>query len=220
MRPKSIVLLIAAALLACVDSASSATASKSTTVALPHSFAENQEIISAKRFLRTSKAANEDDEERAGIEAITGVIKAGASKVVDTTKLNSWLLRNKDGVQVLSKLKLGDDIASALENKKLDTLSKYITMYNEKHPTSKISLIGTLTAHYGDDVLAKALVSAQKNANTEALASQLRTKQLAAWLKNDKSVVDVFKLLNLGDDGYLALTSRKLEVLEDYRQRR
>ncbi|KAE8951947.1 hypothetical protein PF004_g32975, partial [Phytophthora fragariae] len=156
MRPESIVLLVAAALLACVDAASAATASKSTTAAfsgMTHSFSDNQDIISTRRFLRTSEAANEDDEERAGLDAITGLFKAGASKVVDTIKLNSWLLRNKDGVQVLNKLKLGDDIAAALKNKKLDTLSKYITMFNEKHPNSKISLIGTLTAHYGDDVV-------------------------------------------------------------------
>ncbi|KAG6948394.1 hypothetical protein JG688_00015111, partial [Phytophthora aleatoria] len=81
-------------------------------------------------------------------------------------------------------------------------------------------LIGTLSARYGDDAVAKALVSAERRIDSApqlaAHAAQLRSQQLNAWLDNGKSVDDVFKLLKLGDDGYQALASRKLTVLDDY----
>ncbi|KAG6615993.1 putative secreted RxLR effector protein [Phytophthora cinnamomi] len=213
MRPESIVLLVVAALQACVDGASS----KLVAVDFPvtdHSLASNQDTIPAKRLLRVSETTNQYDEERVDL---AGLAKAGASKVTGATStLSSWLYHNANGVQVLRNLQLGDDIAAALRSSKLEMLRNYVAMFNEKHPNSKISVIGTLTAHYGDDVVAMALVTAQRRQGTKALATQLREDQLAGWLKNDKSVVDVFKLLNLGDDGYQALTSQKLDVLDDY----
>ncbi|GMF54311.1 unnamed protein product [Phytophthora fragariaefolia] len=135
---------------------------------------------------------------------------------IPTKRLKTWLLKNKTGAQVLDKLKLGGNIATALANTKLNSLRKYTNMFNKKNPNSKISVIGILTARYGDDKVAKALVSAQEKAATMDTAKLLRSEQLDSWLISDKSVVDVFKLLKLSDNGYEALTSRKLEVLEDY----
>ncbi|KAE9266782.1 hypothetical protein PF008_g31531 [Phytophthora fragariae] len=89
-------------------------------------------------------------------------------------------------------------------------------MFNEKHPNSKISLIGTLTAHYGDDVVAKALVSARTAPITERMATRLQSQQLEGWLKSGKSVDDVYALLKLKQDGLAAVVSRKLEMLDDY----
>ncbi|KAG3143167.1 hypothetical protein PI124_g15746 [Phytophthora idaei] len=93
-------------------------------------------------------------------------------------------------------------------------------MLNEKTPDKTITLIGTLSAPYRDDAVAKALVSAERRIDSAPQlavhAAQLRSQQLNAWLDNGKSVDDVFKLLKLGDDGYQALASRKLTVLDDY----
>ncbi|KAG6953059.1 hypothetical protein JG688_00013000 [Phytophthora aleatoria] len=93
-------------------------------------------------------------------------------------------------------------------------------MFNKENPDKKISLIGTLTARYGDDAVAKALVSAERKADSAPqvaeLAKRLRAEQLSAWLDGGKSVDDVFNSLKLRADGYEALTSRKLEVLDDY----
>lgn len=163
-----------------------------------------------KRLLRSS----EDSEERVGFDTLTGLAKAGASKVTGTTVLDTWLFHNVNGVQVLAKLQLGDDIAAALTSSKLKTLRKYIAMYNNKHTNTPTSLIETLTAHYGDDVVAKALAVAQKQPNTEALATQLRKNQMAIWMRKDRTGVDIFKLLSSGDDGYFTLTN--LEILDDY----
>ncbi|KAG3068581.1 hypothetical protein PC121_g10170 [Phytophthora cactorum] len=91
-------------------------------------------------------------------------------------------------------------------------------MFNQKNPDEAISLIGTFTARYGDDAVAKALVSAERRGGSKVaeLAKQLRAEQLSFWLDSDKSVDDVFKLLKLSSDGYKALGSRKLIILDDY----
>lgn len=206
MRPESIVLLAAAALLVCADGASA----KSVAVDFPVTIHDSQDAIPTKRLLRSS----EDSEERVGFDTLTGLAKAGASKVTGTTVLDTWLFHNVNGVQVLAKLQLGDDIAAALTSSKLKTLRKYIAMYNNKHTNTPTSLIETLTAHYGDDVVAKALAVAQKQPNTEALATQLRKNQMAIWMRKDRTGVDIFKLLSSGDDGYFTLTN--LEILDDY----
>ncbi|GMF42679.1 unnamed protein product [Phytophthora fragariaefolia] len=219
MRVYIIALLGVIGLLACLARASKPAASKLKAGPFPtimDSLMDDQDIIPTKRLLRASGAVTGNSEERVGFGTITGLVKSHVSKVVDTTRLKTWLLKNKTGAQVLDKLKLGDDIATALENTKLNSLRAYAKMFNKKNSNSKISVIGILTARYGDDEVAKALVSAQKKAATTDTAKLLRSEQLDFWLTSDKSVVDVFKLLKLSDDGYEALTSRKLEVLEKY----
>lgn len=156
--------------------------------------------------------SDEDYEERAPLEKVTRLIKSG----VETAKLKSYLLRNKDGVQVLTKLKLDSGIMAALKSSKMDALSTYVNMFNKKHPNDKISVIGTLTTRYGDATVAGALVSAMDNPQTKDRATRLRTDQIEAWLSSQKSVDDVFKLLRLRDNRYEALISRKLGVLENY----
>ncbi|KAG3142639.1 hypothetical protein PI126_g14967 [Phytophthora idaei] len=91
-------------------------------------------------------------------------------------------------------------------------------MFNQKTPDEAISLIGTFTARYGDDAVAKALVSAERRGGSKVaeLAKQLRAEQLSFWLDSGKSVDDVFKLLKLSSDGYKAIISRKMVVLDDY----
>ncbi|KAG3194856.1 hypothetical protein PC128_g8987 [Phytophthora cactorum] len=130
--------------------------------------------------------------------------------------LNKWLLSRKQPESVLKRLRLDKSLAKAMTDLNRDTLTRYISMYNTRKSNGKASFIGTLSAHYGDDVVTKALVSASRDVNTKAVAKQLRSEQLDDWLNNQKTVDDVFKLLKLRDDGYFALTSRKLVVLKAY----
>ncbi|KAE9012232.1 hypothetical protein PR003_g8074 [Phytophthora rubi] len=213
MRLTSFLVLATAALLACVDIVSADKVTKTITRNTMADTDYANELSASKRMLRTY---DENDEERAGPGKIVDLVKSSTSKLADSAKMNKYLLFNKNGVQVLNKMKLGDDVGAALKSSKMNALAAYIDLFNKKHPNNKISMIGTLTARYGDDAVADALVSAQRYLNTETLAKQLRKDQLAAWLEKDKSVYDVFKLLKLGDDSYYALSSRKLEVLEDY----
>nr|QMU24892.1 PaRXLR68 [Phytophthora agathidicida] len=202
--------LLGAVLLTYSDCASTTTASKITVVDTPagvHSFSSNQNNIQTKRFLRSH------DEERAGFAELA---KAGVSKIIDPFKLQKHLDEDKSAVQVLGKLKLGYDALDAVKNSKLEMLSKYVDMVNDKHPNSKISLIGTLTARYGDDSVAQALAATEQYPKLAKKVKKLRNDQLTAWLDGGKSVDDIFRLLKLRNDDYEALASLKLEVLEAY----
>ncbi|KAG3138705.1 hypothetical protein PI126_g16788 [Phytophthora idaei] len=203
MRFFSIVWLVSAVFVACGECAS-----------------DKQNKFPAQRSLRAYDIVVKNGEERAGFGNAINSISTGTSKLIDFAKLKVFLLLKKSGVDVLNKLRFGDDAAAALETPKLDALNKYIAMFNKENPDKKISLIGTLTARYGDDAMAKALVSAEKKVDSAPqvaeLAKRLRAEQLSAWLDGGKSVDDVFNLLKLHTDQYNALISRKLEVLDDY----
>ncbi|POM60264.1 hypothetical protein PHPALM_30905 [Phytophthora palmivora] len=121
---------------------------------------------------------------------------------------------NPEGV--LMKLRLDHGLDSALTDLNRYNLSRFIAMFNERNPNSKASLVGTFATSYGDDVVAKTLVTASTRVKTASIARKLRTEQLTEWMNSEKSADDVFTLLKLYDDGVLSLTSRKLEVLEDY----
>ncbi|ETK88317.1 hypothetical protein L915_07416 [Phytophthora nicotianae] len=195
MRFTSVLLLLAVGFLECVDSTSGHSASKTLTDHLTV-VTDTQPITLAHRFLRTQGV--DAIEDRAGLGKVTDALKAHAKKLTDTLT----------------------EILRALKNSKLEVLKNYIERLNKKNPDKTISLVGTLSARYGDDEVARAIVSAARRTDSaphvKELATQLRSQQLRAWLDNGKSVDDVFKLLKLGDDGYEPLTSRKLIVLDDY----
>ncbi|ETN03996.1 hypothetical protein PPTG_23678 [Phytophthora nicotianae INRA-310] len=132
--------------------------------------------------------------------------------------LKKWMQVDKMNPEdVLKKLRLEDDaMEKILTDKNRYTLVEFISMYNAKNPDTTTSLIRVLSAHYGVDGVAKRLVTGSTGTNTKVVAKKLRAEQLNEWLISGKSVNHVFKMLKLRDDGYLALTSRKLEVLEDY----
>ncbi|KAG3183139.1 hypothetical protein PC128_g14349 [Phytophthora cactorum] len=209
----SIALLVATAFLACVDRACVDCNSKPITPSLS-AVVESQRTVPTQRFLRAYDPADVDDEERAGV---VDAIKAGAANLAESAKLRIFLSKKKSGVDVLNSLKFGDNVADALVSSKVESLKKYIAMFNQKNPDEAISLIGTFTARYGDDAVAKALVSAERRGGSKVaeLAKQLRAEQLSFWLDSDKSVDDVFKLLKLSSDGYKAIISRKMVVLDD-----
>ncbi|KAG3045465.1 hypothetical protein PI125_g27097 [Phytophthora idaei] len=98
-------------------------------------------------------------------------------------------------------------------------MKNYVQEVNTINRNNKLSVIGIFTTHYGDDAVAKALVTMQSKVKTEEAANtikQLRSDQLSAWLNSGKSVDDVFTLLKLRKNGHLALASPKMEALDDY----
>ncbi|KAI9982411.1 hypothetical protein PInf_008354 [Phytophthora infestans] len=133
--------------------------------------------------------------------------------------LNKWVTDKFQPESVLKKLKLDRDLMNALSDPTRHTLTSYIAVFNTRNPGKKASFIGTLSAHYGDEMVANVLIAASRNGNTRRMANQLRTEQLSDWLNNQKSADEVFSLLKLradlpNIDG--ALASGKLKLLEDY----
>ncbi|POM66053.1 Secreted RxLR effector peptide protein [Phytophthora palmivora] len=212
------IILLAAGFLMCISSIAATTSNPDFTTKV-RVFTDNHHSISTERMLRV-ESKGENDEARGGIDKLTNLITSKASKIRESADLKAAMYGKDNGVRALNKLHLGDDVASALANKKLDTLKMFITKFNEKNPNRQITLIGTLSARYGDDVVANTLQILHKNSlmppELAATARTLREEQLSEWLMKDKSVMDVFKLLKLSDDGYETLFSRKMEVLVDY----
>ncbi|EEY63288.1 RXLR effector family, putative [Phytophthora infestans T30-4] len=154
-------------------------------------------------------------EERAptGLNKILSPFKGATAMVADAVKLRSWLSKDTPVADVLVALKISERVDDALTDPNLKTLSKYVDMFNEKYPNNQVSLFGTLAGHYGDNVVATALVNAKLAASTKA---DLHLRQFEHWFTTGKSAKDVFKLLEMADDGPRSLISCKLTTLEDY----
>ncbi|KAG3158177.1 hypothetical protein PI126_g7977 [Phytophthora idaei] len=161
---------------------------------IPPLLTANHNGVPTKRLLRDYGTTNADNEERVGL---AGLIQAGTSK-------------------------LGDDLVASLRSSQLEKLNEFVTKFNHnKNLENQVSLIAPLSAKYGDDAVARTLVELERNADTLTptmtnLVKKLRSEQLTDWLKNGKSVDDVFNLLKLKDDGFKLLHNRKFQVLEDY----
>ncbi|ETL77516.1 hypothetical protein L917_21542 [Phytophthora nicotianae] len=208
------VLLVAIVLLACVDSASdnaASTATKCFPVA-------NKSFLPTRRFLRAYATVHKDSEERVNVGNFA--LQEGVSKLAESARLKKFLLKKKTGVEVLNSLKIGDDIAAALESSRLGTLTKYIAKFNKKNPDKTISLIETLTTRYGGSAVEKALASVERSTDSSPkvvdLVKQLRSEQLTFWLHNDNSVDDVFELLNSAYAGPEFFASPLFRILDHY----
>ncbi|KAG7389265.1 hypothetical protein PHYPSEUDO_010823 [Phytophthora pseudosyringae] len=74
-------------------------------------------------------------------------------------------------------------------------------LFNKENPTKKTSVIATLTAHYGDDGLAKIVEGAKQVRSSAALAKRVQAEQVQRWLVDGKTPTDVFALLKLDAAG-------------------
>ncbi|KAF4032562.1 hypothetical protein GN244_ATG15494 [Phytophthora infestans] len=200
---------------ACIDGASMPVLSKTTGLNLPQVLTDTPEYFSAKRLLRGSTKQNEDRVINAGIEKLTGLIKAGVLKLGENVDWRSWLLIDQSATDILTMFRLEKGLSGALTSPGVKAMERYLTSVN-RHKQK--SVIGVFSAHYGDDAV-ETLVTVQRTIKTEEgldTIRQLRNAQLSGWLKSDRSVDDVFTLLKLEKYGYGALASPKMEVLEDY----
>ncbi|KAG6943437.1 hypothetical protein JG688_00017598 [Phytophthora aleatoria] len=215
MRLYSVALLVAAVLLATIERATSIELTIADYPTVLRSLADHQNGVAPKRLLRHY---DEDYEERAigggTISVLATKLRGGASKLAE-----KLLEINKYEAHVAVKLDLGH-IDNTLTGPNLQHLAERVERINSKNIIKKVSVIGTLTARYGDDRLATALVTAEKDATSNLLKEQLqqlRKDQLTRWVDGGKSADDVIKLLKIcrNDPNF----SQKLEVLDDFVRR-
>ncbi|KAI9991445.1 hypothetical protein PInf_019126 [Phytophthora infestans] len=93
---------------------------------------------------------------------------------------------------------------------------KCVDIVNTKYPEKKMSVLGMLTAKYGEVAVAKELVTAKRFALSKDIATKLQTEQLRGWLNGEKPAKDVFTLLKIVDDDVAFAISPKLETLDEY----
>jgi hypothetical protein len=90
--------------------------------------------------------------------------------------------------------KMGDDLIGSPQ---LTTWVSFMKEYNAKNPSAKATLIGTLTASYGDARLARMIEAAMKVKDTQRTGKRLQTEQLQRWLDGGRTPDEVFTLLKL-----------------------
>ncbi|KAF4133172.1 hypothetical protein GN958_ATG17638 [Phytophthora infestans] len=150
--------------------------------------------VTAKRPTKASAATNTGNEDRGNA---ANLMQAGTSKLDDlVTSANLETFKF-----LVNNLQLGDDFVASLRSSQLKNLNTFHSSNRRTRDSEKhISLIAPLTAKYGDDAVAKALVKLERDTNTPpemaTLVQQLRSEQLTYWLQNGISGYDVFKLLN------------------------
>lgn len=201
----------------CAHSAPNPTIQRYEPESIPTRLAPNRLL----REPETTEASNEDRvvSIHAGIEKLSDLIKTGVSKVHGYLNLGPSATRDQPADEILRIYKLDDGIEKALVSPNLKAMESHVKELSTKNRKSEASVIGILTSHYGDDAVAKALVTAQKTVQSDDDVKtiwRLRNAQLSSWFSSDKSVDDVFTLLKLRHDDYLALASPKMEVLDDY----
>ncbi|GMF45862.1 unnamed protein product [Phytophthora fragariaefolia] len=168
------------------------------------------------RFLRAHKFT-ETTEERgitpSGVEALASTFK---STTYLDDELKALLDSGKTADDALKVLALDKAVDDLLSNPKLEQLTSYVKHFNEQNPTKQTTLIATLTAHFGDEGLAKIIEKAKQVQGTEATANRMQAEQLQGWLGEGKSADDVFKLLKLNEASENLLSNSLLETWTSY----
>ncbi|OWZ17527.1 Avirulence (Avh) protein [Phytophthora megakarya] len=107
----------------------------------------------------------------------------------------SWLSKDKSADDVFTLLQLNKATGNQLDAREFMLWSKYLD--DLKIPNKETTMLSTMSAHYGDDVVSEMLIAAKKTTSTASIARKLQTEQLRLWLKQKKSADDVFTMLQL-----------------------
>ncbi|OWZ11854.1 Avirulence (Avh) protein [Phytophthora megakarya] len=149
-----------------------------------------------------------------GNEQNTFSILAAARKnpltMKKATELETTLLLQKVG----DKMTMMGGLDNLGNN--LGKLDDYVKSLRMTHGNNDVSMLKTLLAKYSDVTVAKALEKAKSVEEGQGIATKLQTEQFQTWLKDGKSIDDVYKLLKLDDYGETIMFSRALDTLESY----
>ncbi|ETI33624.1 hypothetical protein F443_19731 [Phytophthora nicotianae P1569] len=179
------------AFVATVVAASAATESRKTTPdtrAWSHSFHDD---VYLRRDLRAHRHANEERAVRSS--TVENVLKS----TVSADQLKAGIARGDTMNSVIKALQLQKVGDALLDSAQLTALIKYLKLFNEANPTKKTTLIATLTAHYGNQGLAKIIEAGQQVPKTARMANRLQTEQVQLWMGQGKTPEQVFGLLKL-----------------------
>nr|KAH7499705.1 RxLR effector protein PSR2 [Phytophthora ramorum] len=192
MRLTCVILLAVAVLLENSDAASTPT---EANMATPDTQAPTRSLIDGwqdnptKRRLWIHKAANNKHDEERGVS------------IPKADKLDDLLQKGTSTDGVFKLLALDNAADDILGSPQLNAWISYMKRFNSKNPTNKASLIATLTAHYGDEALAKMIEAAKKVPTTAGFAKRVQTELVQRWLVAGETPDKVFALLKLDEAG-------------------
>ncbi|KAG1694186.1 hypothetical protein DVH05_021842 [Phytophthora capsici] len=183
----------------------------STTNAIspPDLLTANTLRTSIQNYRKLSTIYNEDRGVAGStVESLTNSLKL-------TDELDDLLNAGKSADDVFKLLSL-DKADDLLGNSKLHEWIAYMKAFNQKTPSERTSVIATLTAHYGDDGVAKMVEAAKHVRTTSALAKRVQAEQTQRWLVDGKTPTQVFQLLKLDEAGTDLFTQPQIVTWAKY----
>ncbi|GMF14710.1 unnamed protein product [Phytophthora fragariaefolia] len=138
----------------------------------------SQHGASTNRMLRLYSPAEE--EKRATIDKLKGIIESGISVFKPHKDLRKWL---KEGDEVLESLKLNKGVGSILTNPNLEKLDNYVSMLKDKFPKREL---------------------------TTEMAVKRQGQQNRFWLDKEETPIAIFKRLKLDDKAVYPLSGDTL----------
>ncbi|KAF4029609.1 hypothetical protein GN244_ATG18704 [Phytophthora infestans] len=179
---------------------------------------------------------------RFGDEAVSTMVET--AKRVPTTKdvanrvqaeqIQHWMTLGKTPDDVFTLLKLNTAKSLFFDQPPVNTWLQYMDNFSKANPGAQFSTIATLRKLYTDDVLAKMIIVAGKNAKTAEAGKNVETALLRTWFNEMKTPTDVIRLLGLRTPGqtsvapvltkYIALFNKvdprfKTEMLQNWLKR-
>ncbi|KAG2850883.1 hypothetical protein PC113_g16387 [Phytophthora cactorum] len=116
-----------------------------------------------------------------------------AANAMELEKFRRWQQQKLEPANVVKLLNLDDNVGNAVKSRMLRRFDEYIIEFNKVNLNRQETLIGVLTPKYGE----------------------AGKQQLEGWLHSEKSVDDVFKLLEFKKDA-TAVVTRNMETLDNY----
>ncbi|POM75445.1 Secreted RxLR effector peptide protein, partial [Phytophthora palmivora] len=179
---------------------------------LNHALGIDQNDIRFKRHLRMvdiSPATREDYdtfEDRAfGTTTLKEVAEAGTKKFTEVAKnlISNAKLKLMPNTQLAANklfisLKVDKVESNLLKSEQFKTWSTSVfKICNTNLEASNAAMVSTLTAQYGDEVLASMLAAAKEMPETRVVAVNMLRAQIDDWVARAIPADDVFRFLNL-----------------------
>ncbi|KAG1706415.1 hypothetical protein DVH05_001563 [Phytophthora capsici] len=187
--------------------------STTNAISTPDILTANTLRKSIQHYRKLSSIYNDTATEERGVAGSTVESLTNSLKLTD--ELDELLNAGKSADDVFKLLSL-DKVDDLLGNSKLHEWIAYMKAFNQKTPSERTSIIATLTAHYGDDGVAKMIEAAKKVRTTSALAKRVQAEQTQRWLVDGKTPTQVFQLLKLDEAGTDLFTQPQIVTWAKY----
>ncbi|KAJ8577802.1 hypothetical protein ON010_g1406 [Phytophthora cinnamomi] len=125
---------------------------------------------------------------------------------------------NQDQVeQLFTKLKFSGSRSKLLGDPKFQTWARAVEKgYKRNSEAAEMAMASTLMKNYGDEDLAKLIMSAKEEPSTARMAAKLEEAQAKNWLAGEQSTDYVFRVLKLDKDPIKLLWSPLLSTWVSY----
>ncbi|KAG1696908.1 hypothetical protein DVH05_017816 [Phytophthora capsici] len=183
----------------------------------------DQEV--AGEAMVTALASRYGDDGLAAMLATAKQVRGTKTEAVylENVQVNLWMAEGKKADDVYNLLKLDEAGENLLKKPELDVWITFTTRLKWSTYKTKLGedpydiLLAKLKPLYVDDAgLASMLVRAKNDPASRTIAEKLETSHLEKWLKQEKTMMDVFKILKLNKEGSKVLTNPALDMWKAY----